>query len=42
MVTIELTSEMSSKKKIMIIIKFVTNECFVFLEYQSIKVFKIF
>lgn len=42
MVTIELTSEMSSKKKIMIIIKFVTNECCVFLEYQSIKVFKIF
>lgn len=42
LVTIDLSSEMNSKKKInkFIIIKFVTIECI--LKYQSIKVLKIF
>lgn len=42
LVTIDLSSEMNSKKKInkFIIIKFVTIECI--LKYQSIKVFKNF
>lgn len=44
LVTIDLSSEMNSKKKIIInkfiIIKFVTIECI--LKYQSIKVFKNF
>lgn len=42
LVTIDLSSEMNSKKKInkFIIIKFVTIECI--LKYQSIKVLNIF
>lgn len=42
LVTIDLSSEMNSKKKFnkFIIIKFVTIECI--LKYQSIKVLKIF
>lgn len=40
LVTIDLSSEMNSKKKKFIIIKFVTIECI--LKYQSIKVFKNF
>lgn len=42
LVTIDLSSEMSSRNKIIIIIiKFVANE-WLFWEYQSIKVFKNF